>query len=173
MRSHVTSRCPTLRTSPKSFNTASGMRSHVTRIGNDGQDRRRIGFNTASGMRSHVTHTPDKREIQILTSFNTASGMRSHVTYRARIVEQSSEAFQYRKRYEITCDLTGEYEQTPSFFGFNTASGMRSHVTAVRKEQQIKEKKGFNTASGMRSHVTTYGTTMWTILSGVSIPQAV
>ena len=169
----------------------------MTRIGNDGQDRRRIGFNTASGMRSHVTHTPDKREIQILTSFNTASGMRSHVTlllsrtdvqrsrfntasgmrshvtYRARIVEQSSEAFQYRKRYEITCDLTGEYEQTPSFFGFNTASGMRSHVTAVRKEQQIKEKKGFNTASGMRSHVTTYGTTMWTILSGVSIPQAV
>ena len=66
-----------------------------------------------------------------LTCFNTASGMRSHVTYRARIVEQSSEAFQYRKRYEITCDLTGEYEQTPSFFGFNTASGMRSHVTAV------------------------------------------
>ena len=118
MRSHVTSRCPTLRTSPKSFNTASGMRSHVTRIGNDGQDRRRIGFNTASGMRSHVTHTPDKREIQILTSFNTASGMRSHVTSREARSSPMAREFQYRKRYEITCDQTTKDLSGLSLRGF-------------------------------------------------------
>ena len=36
------------------FNTASGMRSHVTRYKPNGGDWER-GFNTASGMRSHVT----------------------------------------------------------------------------------------------------------------------
>ena len=109
MRSHVTWKLHSYRNAAGSFNTASGMRSHVTRIGNDGQDRRRIGFNTASGMRSHVTHTPDKREIQILTSFNTASGMRSHVTSREARSSPMAREFQYRKRYEITCDQRSEF----------------------------------------------------------------
>ena len=39
--------------------------------------------------------------------------------------------FQYRKRYEVTCDEEAdETEAIPS--GFNTASGMRSHVTGAQ-----------------------------------------
>ena len=36
--------------------------------------------------------------------------------------------FQYRKRYEITCDLRG-LARRKKWSSFNTASGMRSHVT--------------------------------------------
>ena len=88
----------------KGFNTASGMRSHVTMaplrhrvLAKEFQYRKRyeitcdrccswcgrllcLRFNTASGMRSHVT---DETEITAEVgkgSFNTASGMRSHVT---------------------------------------------------------------------------------------------
>ena len=43
--------------------------------------------------------TPDA-----VTSFNTASGMRSHVTSNASSRTAWNSAFQYRKRYEITCD---------------------------------------------------------------------
>ena len=39
-----------------------------------------MGFNTASGMRSHVTYNLLSRFTQIDPRFNTASGMRSHVT---------------------------------------------------------------------------------------------
>ena len=61
-------------------------------------------FNTASGMRSHVTalrtfmHDVDYR-------FNTASGMRSHVTSYYDEQMRIAYAFQYRKRYEVTCDI--------------------------------------------------------------------
>ena len=37
--------------------------------------------------------------------------------------------FQYRKRYEITCDEKWKKERRRKGGGFNTASGMRSHVT--------------------------------------------
>ena len=37
--------------------------------------------------------------------FNTASGMRSHVTLKIFVKMQGNEVFQYRKRYEITCDF--------------------------------------------------------------------
>ena len=37
--------------------------------------------------------------------------------------------FQYRKRYEVTCDRTTNAICGGSFLSFNTASGMRSHVT--------------------------------------------
>ena len=87
------------------FNTASGMRSHVTcktrkdtllfskfqyrkryEITCDFQEMKRINdeissFNTASGMRSHVTCLPMHHH-EMGIRFNTASGMRSHVTYR-------------------------------------------------------------------------------------------
>ena len=38
-------------------------------------------------------------------------------------------AFQYRKRYEVTCDVLALAFLTAVLLGFNTASGMRSHVT--------------------------------------------
>ena len=38
---------------------------------------------------------------------NTASGMRSHVTEEERGEMESFSRFQYRKRYEITCDMNG------------------------------------------------------------------
>ena len=41
------------------------------------------------------------------------------------------ELFQYRKRYEITCDWVDDEEVRTKMYGFNTASGMRSHVTNV------------------------------------------
>ena len=85
--------------------------------------------------------------------------------------------FQYRKRYEVTCDF-GMAVPCSSATRFNTASGMRSHVTGkfimgtkskvafqYRKRYEVTcdEKMivqmadgviRFNTASGMRSHVT-------------------
>ena len=86
--------------------------------------------------------------------------------------------FQYRKRYEITCDLRSSSVFIIEDDGFNTASGMRSHVTQqiapqmqqaqafqYRKRYEITCDRNvyrvscdqdvrFNTASGMRSHVT-------------------
>ena len=37
--------------------------------------------------------------------------------------------FQYRKRYEVTCDCKRLYSEYKEVRSFNTASGMRSHVT--------------------------------------------
>ena len=39
-----------------------------------------------------------------MAGFNTASGMRSHVTAFIRIEWNDHNKFQYRKRYEVTCD---------------------------------------------------------------------
>ena len=69
-------------------------------------------FNTASGMRSHVTEVM-RREIKVESSFNTASGMRSHVTSIVKEEADMKVLFQYRKRYEVTCDL-GEYHELNS-----------------------------------------------------------
>ena len=41
-------------------------------------------------------------------------------------------SFQYRKRYEVTCDLIVSILILPWIKGFNTASGMRSHVTIMK-----------------------------------------
>ena len=56
--------------------------------------------------------------------------------------------FQYRKWYEVTCDIELVCEQPLQRRSFNTASGMRSHAT-------VKDKKETNAEQG------------------VSIPQAV
>ena len=58
--------------------------------------------------------------------------MRSHVTEQAEVIIQAYLEFQYRKRYEITCDGTNRYAMLNDGYGFNTASGMRSHVTGNR-----------------------------------------
>ena len=39
--------------------------------------------------------------------------------------------FQYRKRYEVTCDTIEKMVSRTIFSSFNTASGMRSHVTSA------------------------------------------
>ena len=46
-------------------------------------------------------------------------------------------AFQYRKRYEVTCDMPDEQLENPDLASFNTASGMRSHVTTKEKPNNI------------------------------------
>ena len=61
------------------FNTASGMRSHVTPY-KKYNDSKATSFNTASGMRSHVTYDSHAVFVWCFRRFNTASGMRSHVT---------------------------------------------------------------------------------------------
>ena len=55
--------------------------------------------------------------------------MRSHVTIAPASRQRATVSFQYRKRYEVTCDLAYHMGDTVDDGGFNTASGMRSHVT--------------------------------------------
>ena len=88
------------------FNTASGMRSHVTESLSALEAITPISFNTASGMRSHVTGTSSFQYLVLDYGFNTASGMRSHVTIGPKSNSSSRMRFQYRKRYEVTCDDT-------------------------------------------------------------------
>ena len=45
--------------------------------------------------------------------------------------------FQYRKRYEVTCDTHRANRRRLIKFSFNTASGMRSHVTAQTQPQEM------------------------------------
>ena len=99
-------------------------------------------------MTSHPLHVPAG-----LIGFNTASGMRSHVTRKFNDKRSLGKAFQYRKRYEVTCDYSTIYGDGRFLWGFNTASGMRSHVTAYEFLRKTVS-HCFNTASGMRSHVT-------------------
>ena len=61
-------------------------------------------------MRSHVTLIRAEKKV-IYRSFNTASGMRSHVTKSMLRLSASSGTFQYRKRYEITCDKKDQGEK--------------------------------------------------------------
>ena len=144
-------------------------------------DRRvRAGFNTASGMRSHATRL-------IVTGrhshFRFQYRKRYEVTCDVYILDSTSIllwAFQYRKRYEVTCDLrSGKGRLVPLTFQyrkryevtcdedafrliegklhrFNTASGMRSHATDIVMNLPEDQTTGFNTASGMRSHATEY-----------------
>ena len=44
-------------------------------------------------------------------------------------MEAHSFGFQYRKRYEVTCDRTQNSLRRLTHWRFNTASGMRSHAT--------------------------------------------
>ena len=176
-------------------------------------------FNTASGMRTHVT-TKQKRPSPLWTSFNTASGMRTHVTRGYRAALQGKAGFQYRKRYEDTCDslrtrrrgvswtfqYRKRYEDTcdkkikdmyRKYFTFQYRKryedtcdkGMRSSpifptLFQYRKRYEDtcdKRKLGlmkllivsFNTASGMRTHVTRLEAACICGCHRVSIPQAV
>ena len=111
------------------FNTASGMRSRVTDY-TWAISSSFISFNTASGMRSRVTRRLVRSCTWTSQGFNTASGMRSRVTLMMMMMGLVLILFQYRKRYEVTCDFVGETDST-MFSSFNTASGMRSRVTIM------------------------------------------
>ena len=123
-------------------------------------------------MRSHVTQQQEQLSA-LVPSFNTASGMRSHVTSLSLATRTASRLFQYRKRYEITCDQIVKEAEKVFLAGFNTASGMRSHVTNRANDIARDITEGFNTASGMRSHVTPDVEVCWRFGYNVSIPQAV
>ena len=69
--------------------------------------------------------------------FNTASGMRSHVTEEFFIGLIVYFLFQYRKRYEVTCDVDQYGEEKRKTGRFNTASGMRSHVTWLKNSSKF------------------------------------
>ena len=65
-----------------------------------------------------------------LKSFNTASGMRSHVTLVSDSNTNGTMRFQYRKRYEITCD-SSDGKEGYIFWEFQYRKRYeRSHVTA-------------------------------------------
>ena len=51
--------------------------------------------------------------------------------------------FQYRKRYEVTCDHYSGVCDVAIVEGFNTASGMRSHATHVNDKSIVAPKKRF------------------------------
>ena len=171
------------------FNTASGMRSHVTRE----VVRPWAGMDAVSipqAVWDHMWLQQVGSNGGDMSSFNTASGMRSHVT--TMLVSDSDTngtRFQYRKRYEITCDVQRHRgvvrglcvsipqavwdHMWPMFStlprrrlsGFNTASGMRSHVTSRAKASTDDVCSRFNTASGMRSHVTAVRDTLKEVYS--------
>ena len=88
-------------------------------------------------MRSHVTNEL-YRAVLRFEGFNTASGMRSHVTNLFHKLFWTVSRFQYRKRYEVTCDER-KISSRCAVSGFNTASGMRSHVTASRGCRRIPQ----------------------------------
>ena len=49
--------------------------------------------------------------------------------------------FQYRKRYEVTCDEMKRIVQDYFKWCFNTASGMRSHATINAAAAALLERK--------------------------------
>ena len=107
-----------------------------------------------------------------ITRFNTASGMRSHVTKVKLEGEISPPLFQYRKRYEVTCDEAVADGAIAPLTGFNTASGMRSHVTpdssAVKGEAvAFQYRKRYEVTC---DHV---AMRLLDLVEQVSIPQAV
>ena len=110
------------------FNTASGMRSHVTTVDSETTTVRHM-FQYRK--RYEVTCDVEQAVIpgDVPTGFNTASGMRSHVTFWRTANIGSFMGFQYRKRYEVTCDRLLVLSLLRLLRSFNTASGMRSHVT--------------------------------------------
>ena len=67
--------------------------------------------------------------------------MRSHVTFNLATPRDKGISFQYRKRYEVTCDMCLTSLVCKRIARFNTASGMRSHVTLClggRRNRRLK-----------------------------------
>ena len=81
--------------------------------------------------------------------------------------------FQYRKRYEVTCDPSSSARRRAARRRFQYRK--RYEVTCDEKPLKGVGSYGkrFNTASGMRSHVTEYEHDFFRSCCEVSIPQAV
>ena len=104
--------------------------------------------------------------------------MRSHVTREIERRKRDGAGFQYRKRYEVTCDMS-KYNEGLSKYKFQyrkryevTCDRLRSQTRSIcrppfqyRKryevtcdfdvaERVVRSLFSFNTASGMRSHAT-------------------
>ena len=64
---------------------------------------------------------------------------RYEITCDFRMIKREMDEFkfQYRKRYEITCDSRSRKDSSAMSRRFNTASGMRSHVTTKRHSGMI------------------------------------
>ena len=88
----------------KSFNTASGMRSHVTKLKGD-EEMSKDKVSIPQAVWGHMWRRRRMSASSRISSFNTASGMRSHVTRRDGLYGYQTFVFQYRKRYEVTCDI--------------------------------------------------------------------
>ena len=89
-----------------------------------------------------------------------------------KVDEYFNFTFQYRKRYEITCDFLPCFLSDRPGFGFNTASGMRSHATSsyccykiLKKEFQYRKRYEITCDHG---EIAGHGYSL-----EVSIPQAV
>ena len=106
-------------------------------------------------------------------SFNTASGMRSHVTPLGSWDEKIPGGFQYRKRYEVTCDAQSQCLLVAGQWRFQYRK--RYEVTCDLEVALYSNSliSCFNTASGMRSHVTDRKGNKQAVYYDVSIPQAV
>ena len=87
-------------------------------------------------------------------------------------LKELAKMFQYRKRYEVTCDTNEAREYGPDPDRFNTASGMRSHVTAPH---QYPEHSSLEFQYRKRYEVTcdAIPTSPMRNTEDVSIPQAV
>ena len=93
--------------------------------------------------------------VEALAGFNTASGMRSHVT-----PEETQDdggyirGFQYRKRYEVTCDNRTAGKKSNKFHRFQYRKRYEVTCDSRKRLALLFRRVSFNTASGMRSHVT-------------------
>ena len=99
--------------------------------------------------------------------------MRSHATRDSGELDvHRVTKFQYRKRYEVTCDLRFVKLLETNKLCFNTASGMRSHATGYQrfiadKPEEFQYRKRYEVTCDLLSLVL-----QWELV-GVSIPQAV
>ena len=123
-------------------------------------------------MRSHVTSAAQRLRMEAHSGFNTASGMRSHVTSSTATHAASAARFQYRKRYEITCD----YAPPSPFLTFSMFQyRKRYEITCDPNHYWILIFKGHEFQYRKRYEITCdagrCGT--GTFLRVVSIPQAV
>ena len=78
------------------------------------RDRSRLRFHVSipQAVWDHMWRCDSILIITNIRSFNTASGMRSHVTTLGHSMPMTFSVFQYRKRYEITCDsLMDQWEE--------------------------------------------------------------
>ena len=122
--------------------------------------------------------------------------MRSHATKTGRGNVAPVTMFQYRKRYEVTCDdLDADVEWADVVFQYRKRYEVTCDVALLvvlqivlefqyRKRYEVTcdhtalienfiQHVGFNTASGMRSHATVLSVFCSSFDSDVSIPQAV